>query len=254
MRRHPLTLVSVTLTCACSASAPQPPPLPPPPPPVGATALTATPEPQAPPSPAPPPPDCSIQSSCVADGQTRVAVGPLASVRPPAGWSFVTLPNGILRVVAPGEGAAMLFVRMEDTSAAHLWPNLYSSLADLKVTGVVPEAIDLAHPHGHWGEGDLRLRVWQVEKTQRVRGSASQARDPQLDGAPGALLIGLTSGDAPAILAIGFLKRSAPTDLVQPIRTTIESLSATSPPSAVSEPALTRPSTPAFPLLNTTSP
>lgn len=149
----------------------------------------------------------------------------VVAVKAPLGWLYAQSEASGIRIAAPSSGATMAFVPVASTQPDVVWPKLYGLLGELDVTGVAPDAIDLKKPQATWPADELDVRVWQVEKPPRSR-DRGQNKDPLMGDEPGALLVGLTEVDAShAVLCVGFLKRSAPSNLVEPINHVIRSMS-----------------------------
>lgn len=226
MRSYEPALLYVFLACGCSAQQEEAYVAPPPPPPAYVpqpASSQSTPTQEA----SPLMPECkSLTEGCVTDDVSRLPIAKVATIGPPAGWSYAFTADQGIRLLAPEGGATIAFERVDGTNPEVVWPHLYALLTKLHVTGVVPEAITLARPQDQWQAQGLRLQVWQVEESQKI-GGTTRSKDPAIDGEPGALLVGITQIDATnAVLGVGFLKRSAPKALVPSIRQIMESLSA----------------------------
>ena len=175
-------------------------------------------------------PKCELLAEhCTVDGSARLVLGSLVTVQPPAGWEFSTSEEQGIRIVPPQSGAIIAVVRLDGIKPDVVWPRLYSLLSELGIKGVEPKAVNLEAPQATWVADGLDIKAWQVEKSQ-LRAVSKQAKDPEMQGEPGALLVGLGQIDETnAVLAVAFLKRSAPAQLVEPIRQIMQGISRSVP-------------------------
>jgi hypothetical protein len=143
-----------------------------------------------------------------------------ASVELPPNWIY-SRADGSLVSESPDGGATLAFTVSTGGEAAW-WPAFERLFSRLGITGVEKAAVDFEEPTARWPAGVLEVELWQVETTS----ATAQKEDPSLQGEPGALLMGVTRfGEDNAVIALGFLLRSASAELAAPIKgamTTIE--------------------------------
>jgi hypothetical protein len=202
-----LSLVFLFGVSSCGpkpAPAPPAPPAPPPPAPTIEAARVA-------PEPSVAPGCISLDEECRAKRDESVAFG-AASVELPHDWIYAR-GDGSLVSKSPDGGATLAFT-ISTGGEADWWPAFEQLFTQLGITGVQRAAVDFEEPTARWPAGVLEVEVWQVEKTS----ATAQQEDPSLKGEPGALLMGVTRfGEGSAVIALGFLLRSASADLAAPI-------------------------------------
>jgi hypothetical protein len=160
-----------------------------------------------------------LDEECEAKHDDDVAFG-AASVELPPKWIYARGDNSL--VSESPEGGATLAFTVSTGGEEGFWPAFEQLFVQLGITGVERAAVDFAEPAARWPAGVLEVELWQVERTS----ATAQKEDPNLKGEPGALLMGVTRfGEGNAVIALGFLLRSASVDLAAPIKgamTTIE--------------------------------
>ncbi len=186
----------------------------------------------------------------MAAADTRMAFGAQgASFAPPVGWTYafepiqplVSSPDaGAPAIIAPSDGGAVtteaiavapeggaviLFSDASGKKPDQLGETLARLLGRLQVMGVEMKALSWAKPHAEWQAGSLPISVWQVERPSQ--GWSRQARDPVMNGAPGAVLVAVAEVGNKVVMGVSFLSRSASTTLVGPIKASVESLQVT---------------------------
>ncbi|MBN2194421.1 MAG: hypothetical protein JW751_16510 [Polyangiaceae bacterium] len=148
-----------------------------------------------------------------------------ATITVPEGWTYARTDQRVQAVSADG-GATLVFGAAANSSKEAIRSLFYAILAELSVTGVVDQLVDLGKPQVTWPANSLEVHAWQIEKLKR--GTTAQKEDPMMGGQPGALLLSVTQmgGEASAVVGVGFLFRSAPTTLAVPIKACMTSIRA----------------------------